>query len=102
MVGGVEGGIHGVCGCRVAGVGDVVGRCCCGLICVWRVCHWWVVVGIRLSGQVVGLGWGRSLAVGGISGVWLGTLDGGRCEWRAGRQVGGGCVGWRLMGGGVF
>ena len=30
-----------------------------------------VVVGSGLGGQVVGLGWGRSLAVGGIGGVWL-------------------------------
>ena len=77
MVGGVEGGIHGVCGCRVAGVGYVVGRCCCGLICVWSVCRWLAVVGSSLGGQVVGLGGGRSLAVGGVGGVWLGTLVGG-------------------------
>ena len=69
MVGGVEGGIHGVCGCKVAGVGDVVGRCCGGLVCGWWVCHWLVVVGSILGGQVVGLGWGRSLAVDGIGGI---------------------------------
>ena len=53
----------------VAGEGGVVGRCGCGLICGWWVCHWLVVVGSILDGQVVDLGWGRSLAVGGNDGV---------------------------------
>ena len=74
---GVESGIHGLCCRRVAGVGFVVGGCCCWLVGVCGVCCWVAVVGCCVIGGVAVLGEGRRLADGGFGGVWLGIRIGG-------------------------
>ena len=98
--GGVEGGIHGLCGNRVAGVG-CVGRWCCWLFGVGGACRCVAVVGCCVGYEVAMLGGGRGFADGGFGVVWWGTFGVGWCWWYMYRWVGVGCVGWWLIGGGV-